>query len=99
MQNKIRVLRVLRYIFLHRWTNNVYLEVVLSGPVESSFCQRVGKTHSTQFFGNFSVDQLQDISAETVLKIGDFTVPLDFHAATGYHLRWLRLMAEDVPRD
>jgi hypothetical protein len=38
MQDKIRVLRVLRYVLLHRRTNNVDLEVVFSGPVESSLC-------------------------------------------------------------
>ena len=35
MHDKIRVLRVLRYVFPHRRTNNVYLEVVLARPVES----------------------------------------------------------------
>ena len=38
MHNKIRVLRVLRYVCLDRGTNNIYLEVVLAGPVEGGFC-------------------------------------------------------------
>ena len=80
MHNKVRVFRVLRYIFLHCWTNNVYLEVILTGPVESNFCQRGSKTHTTQFLRNFSMDQLQNGFAQTVFKIGDFAVPLDFRS-------------------
>jgi hypothetical protein len=38
MQDKIRIFRVLRYVLPHCWTNNVYLEVFLTSPVESSFC-------------------------------------------------------------
>jgi hypothetical protein len=55
MHNKIRVLGVLRYILLYRWANNVDLEVVLSGPTESSLCERGRKTHIAQFFRNFRV--------------------------------------------
>jgi len=52
-----------------------------------------------EFLGNFRVNQFQDISAITVLKIGDFTVLLDFQAATGDQLLLWRLMTKDVPRD
>jgi len=38
MHHKIRVLWVLRYVFPHDGTNNVYPEAMLSGQVESSFC-------------------------------------------------------------
>ena len=58
MQNKIRVLRVLRYVLLHRRTNNVYLEAFFTGQVESSFCQRGSETHATQFFRDFSMGEL-----------------------------------------
>ncbi len=30
--------------------------------------------------------ELQDISAQAVFKIGDFTVPLDFYAASRYQM-------------
>ena len=86
MQNKIRIFRVLRYVLPHRWTNNVYLEVFLACPLESSFCQRGSKTHGSQFLRDFSVCELQDISAQAVFKIGDFTVPLDFYAASRYQM-------------
>ena len=60
---------------------------------------RFRKTHSTQFVRNFSMDQPKHISAQTVFKIGDFTVPLDFEAARCYLLLRQTLMAKDSPRD
>ncbi len=43
------------------------------------------------------MDQLQDISGQTVFQIGDFTVPLDLEAASRYLLLRLRLSAKDFP--
>src|SRR5258706_16462764 len=97
MHNKIRVFRVFRYVFPHRRTNDVYLEIAFPGPAKSSFRQSGRKTQMTQFFGNFSVNQLQDISAQTVFKIGHFTVLLDFEAASRYLLRLRRLAVKDFP--
>ena len=98
MHNKIRVFRVFRYVFPHRRTNDVYLEIAFSGPAKSSFRQSGRKTQVTQFVGNFSVNQLQDISAQAVFKIGHFTVLLDFEAASRYLLRlWRRLAVKDFP--
>jgi hypothetical protein len=94
MQDKIRIFRVLRYVLPHYGTNNVYLEVFLTGPVESSFCQRGSKTCGSQFFRDFRVDELQDISAQAVFKIGDFTVPLDFYAARRYQMQRQGLTAK-----
>jgi hypothetical protein len=51
----------------------------------------------TQFFWNFSMNQLQDISAQAVFKISHFTVLLDFEAASRYHLRLWRLAVKDFP--
>src|SRR5438874_11654254 len=42
------------------------------------------------------MDQLQDISAQTIFNIGDFHFPFNFEAASRYHLL-LRLMAKDFP--
>ena len=78
---------MLRYVFPHRRTNDVYLEIAFSGPVKGSFRQNGRKTQMAQFFGNFSVNQLQDISAQTVFKISHFTVLPDFKAASRYLLR------------
>jgi hypothetical protein len=86
MQDKIRIFRVLRYVLPHYGTNNVYLEVFLTSPVESGFCQRGSKTHGSQFFRDFRVDELQDISAQAVFEIGDFSTPLDLNAARGYQM-------------
>ena len=55
MQYKIGVLRVLRYILLYRGANNIDLEVVLSGPMKGSLCQRGRKTQMTQFFRYLSM--------------------------------------------
>ncbi|MEY2395795.1 MAG: hypothetical protein QOF94_2140 [Acidobacteriaceae bacterium] len=97
MHNKIRVLRVLRYVFPHRRTNDVHPEIVFSGPAKCSFRQSGRKTQMTQFFWNFSMNQLQDISAQAVFKISHFTVLLDFEAASRYHLRLWRLAVKDFP--
>src|SRR5215468_4368353 len=59
--NKIGVLRMLFNISVHCWTNDVYLEILLAGPVEGSFCQRGSETQATQVFGNFSMNQFQDV--------------------------------------
>jgi len=99
MQNKIRVLRVFRYVFPHHRTNNVYLEIVLACQVEGSFCQNGSKTHTTQFLRNFSMCQLKDISAQTVFKIRDFAVSFDFEPASRYLLQRLRLVAKAFPHD
>jgi hypothetical protein len=88
---------VLRYVFPYRRTNDVHSEIVFSGPAKSSLRQSGRKTQMTQFFGNFSVNQLQDISAQTVFKISHFTVLLDFEAASRYHLRLWRLAVKDFP--
>ena len=55
MQYKIGVLWVFRYILLHRGANNIDLEVVLSGPMKGSLCQRGRKTHMTQFVRNLGM--------------------------------------------
>ena len=55
MQYKVGVLRVLPYVLLHRGANNIDLEVVLSGPMKGSLCQRGRKTQMTQFFRNLSM--------------------------------------------
>jgi hypothetical protein len=88
---------MLRYVFPHRRTKDVYREIAFSGPVKGSFRQSGRKTQMTQFFGNFSVNQLQDISAQTVFKISRFTVLLDFEAASRYLLRLRRLAVKDFP--
>jgi hypothetical protein len=98
MKNKIRVFWVSRYIFLDYWTNNIHLKIVLTGPPESSFRERGRKTHTTQFLGNFSMRQLKDFSAQTVFKIRDLTVLLDFEAAAGHLLLDLGLIAKS-PHD
>ena len=45
------------------------------------------------------MDQPKHISAQSVFKIGDFAVPLDFEAASCYLLLRQTLMAKDSPRD
>jgi NAD(P)-dependent dehydrogenase (short-subunit alcohol dehydrogenase family) len=55
MQYKIGVLRVLRYILLHRRANNIDFEVVLSGPMKRRRCQRGRETQVTQFFRNLGM--------------------------------------------
>ena len=86
MHNKVRKLRVVRNVFPHCWANDVYLEVFLTSQLESSFCQRGSEAHTSQIFRNLGMDQLEDISAQTVFKVGDFAIPLDFEAASGYQL-------------
>ena len=43
------------------------------------------------------MDQLQNISGQTVFEKGDSTVPLDFEAASRYLLRSSWLTAKDFP--
>jgi len=88
---------MLRYVLPYGWTNDVYLEMVLTGEMESRFCQNRSKAHIAQFLRDFSMSKLQDISAHAVFKIGDFSVALDFEAARRYLLRFWRFMAKDFP--
>ena len=87
MHDQVRVLRVPGYVLSHRRTNNIHLEVVLASPLERTFRQGGCKTHVAYFFRNFGMDQLQDVSAQTIFQIGDFTVPLDFYAASRYQMQ------------
>lgn len=41
--------------------------------------------------------KLQNISGQSVFQIRNFTVPLDFEAASRYFLGWSRLAANDFP--
>lgn len=97
MQNKICILRMLRYVFPYGWTNDVNLEMVLTGEVESRFCESGSKALTAQFLRDFSMSKLQDISAHAVFKIGDFSVALDFEAASRDFLQFWRLMTKDFP--
>ena len=99
MQNKIRVLGVFCEILLYRRTNNVDLEVVISGPTESGFCQGGRESHMTQFFRNFRMVQGKNISGQSVIEIGDFTIAIDFEAASRDLLRLSRLAVKDVPHE
>jgi hypothetical protein len=53
----------------------------------------------TQFFRNFSVAYLQNISGQTVFKKGDFTVLLDFETARRNFLRRSGLTAKEFPHN
>jgi len=81
MQNEIRVLRVFCYILLYGGANNIDLEIMISGPTESSSARDDAKAHLTQFFRNFRMVQRQNISGQTVIEIGHFTVALNFEPA------------------
>jgi hypothetical protein len=87
------------YVLLHGGADDVDLEVVLSGKFQSGLCQSGGEAHVAQFFWNFRVGEYQDITAQCVIEMGDFTVALDFEAAGGYFLWWSRLTVKDVPHD
>jgi hypothetical protein len=97
MQDKICVLRVLRYILLYRGANDVDLEVVLSGETESGFSQLGPQAHMAQVFRNFRMVEGQNISGQRVIEIGDFTVAVDFEATRRDLLRFSRIAVEDLP--
>ena len=61
------------YVWIDALTN--YL-TVLGGP----------DAVASEFFRDFRMDELQDISAQAVFEIGDFSTPLDFNAARGYQM-------------
>src|ERR1700735_5348646 len=89
---------MLCYILLDQRANNIHLQVPLFRPQKSILCQRRCYTDTPQPFGNFGVNQLKDIPAQTVLKIGDLAVTLNFESASRYFLE-LRLTAKESPHD
>jgi hypothetical protein len=97
MQDKIRVLGVLRYILLYRGANDVDLEVMLSGETESCFCQRGCEAHMAQAFRNLRMVQGQNISGQRVIEVGEVAVALDFEATRRDLLRFSRIAVEDLP--
>jgi len=88
---------VLRYILPHCPANNVDFKVVLPRPMESSFCERGRKARMAQSFRNFGMTQYQDIPAQAVFKIGDFSVPLYFETAGRHFLLHTRLTTKNFP--
>ena len=86
-------------VILDGGTDNVYLEVVVSGETESSFCQQGREAHVTQFFGDFRMFQRQNITGHSVIEIRNFTVALDFEAAGGDLLGNSRLALKEAPHD
>ena len=87
MHFKVRILRVLLYVSPYRRTDNVDLKVVLSCPLESVLCQGRCETPMPQLFRNFRVDQLQDVSRQTIFEIGNLPALLDFEPAGRYFLQ------------
>ena len=96
-ENEIRVLGVCCYVLLYCWANDVDLEVVLPGETESGFCQLGPQAHMAQVLRNFRMVKGQNISGQSVIEIGDFTVPLDFEAAGRDLLRLPGLPMKDIP--
>jgi hypothetical protein len=88
---------VLLYISPYRRADNVDFKVVLSRPLESVFCQSRCETQMPQLFRNFSVDQLQDVSRQTIFQIGNLPVLLDFEPAGRYFLQLWRFTMKDIP--
>lgn len=97
MHLQVRIPRVLLYVSPHSRADNVDLKVVLSRPLKSVLCQSRCETQMPQFFRDFSVDQLQDVSRQTVFQIGHLPALLDFEPASRYFLRLLRLPIKDIP--
>jgi hypothetical protein len=97
MHLEVQILRVLLYVSPYRRTDNVDLEVMLSRPLESVLCQGRCETQMPQLFRNFRVDQLQDVSRQTIFQIGNLPALLDFEPAGRYFLQRLRLSMKDIP--
>jgi len=98
VHDEVRIFWVLGYKQAHGRTDNVDLEIVLARVLESSFCQRSSQPEMTQLFGYFGMDQFQDARAQTIFKVGDGTVLLDFEASSCHHLV-LRLVSQDSSPD
>ena len=87
MHLKVRILRVLLYVLPNRRTDNVDLKVVLSCPLESILCKSRCETQMPQLFRNFRVNQLQDVSRQTVFQIGNLLGLLGFRGSEQPPLR------------
>src|ERR1700680_137408 len=87
MHLKVRILRVLLYVSPYRRTDNVDLKVALSCPQESVLCQSRCEPQMPQLFRNFRVDQLQDVSCQTIFQIGNLSALLDFEPAGRHYLQ------------
>jgi hypothetical protein len=96
-QLKVRILRVLVHEVPYRRTDNIDLEIVLSCPLESVLCQGRCEFQMPQLFRNFRVDQLQDVSRQTIFQKGNLPVLLDFEPAGCYFLQSWRLSMKDIP--
>jgi hypothetical protein len=90
---------MLGYVVLDCGTDNVYLEVVVSGETESGFCQPGREAHVTEFFGDFRMFQRQNVSGQSVIEVRNFTVALDFEAAGGDLLWDSGLALKELPHD
>jgi hypothetical protein len=86
LHDEVGVFGVLADVFADEWTDDIDLVAFFASPVQSAFRERRSHSHAAQLFGNFGVDELKDVPAETVFKIRDLAVALDFDAPTDYSL-------------
>jgi hypothetical protein len=86
LDHEIGVFGVLGDVLADERADNIDLVAFFAGPVQGALGEGGSETLVAQFFGNLSVDELENISSETVLKISDPAVALDLDAPADYFL-------------
>ena len=97
MEDEVGIFGMVGYVLTDGGADDVDLEVVFASVTEAGLCECGGQTLVAQFFGDFGVGQLQDISGQGVGEVGDFAVAFDFKAAGGHLLGGARFAAKNIP--